>query len=75
MVRAAAERPAGLLPRLLRDGAEPGWLVHRLDELSIAALLQLRGCRHNNDNNKCPLLAFECCSLIKDFCMIVENVV
>lgn len=37
MVRAASERPAGLLPRLLRDGAEPGWLVRRLDELSSAA--------------------------------------
>lgn len=27
MVWAAAGRPAGLLPRLLCDGAEPGWLA------------------------------------------------
>lgn len=44
MVRAAAERPAGLLPRLLRDGAEPGWFVHRLDELSSSAAALLRCC-------------------------------
>lgn len=30
MVWAAAGRPAGLLPRLLCDGAEPGWLAARM---------------------------------------------
>lgn len=40
MVWAAAGRPAGILPRLLCDGAEPGWLAAGLTNvLSNAAVL------------------------------------